>query len=306
MTNVKELTKWLKKSSKFLTENTEYVGVWKKLNDIFCVVVLWEEGWGDEKRDDVIQFKDDYDWGLCVGIKIYNPADSVDMWVYPWDKETGELLTESTGISPKEDYERLSSWVLNEFENIEGLTPNDDGSISIMDEPPTKLAQTIKPEDVEEPESEEEFVDIKPEKKLHKEVEEGIINPEAQEFSQEDLNTLEQSIYEHLNENGIFPQDGTIGKASNSLVDLTLKLIIDGDWKHDHLATEDLVKQWCDAHGLVIVKHESEETRESESDWYEAIHTWNLMVDTKEKKGKELVLGFQNMFKPLTGDDEEE
>lgn len=299
MISIKELAKWIKKSVQFLKENPDYVGTWKELNRIYSLVVLWEEGWGEEKRDDVIQSSVDPNWGLCVGIKIYDEEKPLDLWLYPWDEETADLITESTGITPKEDYEQLAAWVLRDFEEIKDLTPREDGSISDYDVPAEGIAAVITPdEDVKEIELEE------PVENTEEPVEEGILNKNAKKYSFEELSQLEQNLYDFLSEKDIYPDDLGLSQSSSPLGDLSLSIIVRGDWKHDHLYTEHLVQKWCDENNLVIGKHTSEQIGESESDWYEAEHKWELLVNSEKGDGKETVAGFQKMFAPVENDEE--
>lgn len=129
MISVKELAKWLKDEVEFLKENKEYVGGWLQLGNGLAATVSWSEGFGDEKRDDVIQAEDNPDYALVCGIKIYNPDDTPDGWLMLSDKE-GNIVTEESGISPKEDYEALAKWLLDDFERVSAVDYDEDGVIT--------------------------------------------------------------------------------------------------------------------------------------------------------------------------------
>lgn len=131
MKSEKEIAKWLEEEVDFLTRNDDYCGGWLKLDDTYAAVVLWEEGWGDEKRDDVIQSESDPDYGLCAGVKIFNPADTVDGWLYPSNAETGDLLCESCGIEPSENYEELAKWIMDCYDVVKDFKPAKDGTIVV-------------------------------------------------------------------------------------------------------------------------------------------------------------------------------
>lgn len=123
---------------------------------------------------------------------------------------------------------------------------------------------------------------------------EGFISG-AEELSHDELANLEKSLWDKLGENEIHPEDGTFSNSSNRLADLDLYMVIDGDWKHDHLLAEHLVEEWCKENGYVIIKHTSEEIGDSDSDDYKAEHKWFLIKDTDGKMG-DTVAGFKKMF----------
>lgn len=126
MNDIKELAKWLKDEVEFLKANQDYVGGWYDLGNGLAATVLWEEGWGDEIRDDAIQATDNPDWALCAGVMIINKDDTPDGWFMPWDSKTGDLLCETTGITPNEDYEKLASWLLDDYDKLKAadIKPN--------------------------------------------------------------------------------------------------------------------------------------------------------------------------------------
>lgn len=126
------------------------------------------------------------------------------------------------------------------------------------------------------------------------ELDEGMISG-AKELSYDELANLEKSLWDKLNAQGIYPEDGTFSNSSNRLADLDLELVIDGDWKHDHLFAEHLVEEWCKENGYVITRHTESEIGNSDSDWYEAEHHWFLIKDT-DGKMSDTVAGFKKMF----------
>lgn len=146
MESLKELAKWLKEKVNFLIEqDDEWIGSWKNLDDYFSVVIFWEEGWGEEKRTDVIQSKNNPDLGLVVGIKIHEDDETIDQWLYPWSKEDNDILTPSISIEPSDDFESIAKFILQQYEDIKGHVPNKNGSIS-FDVPPDEIAAVIEPE----------------------------------------------------------------------------------------------------------------------------------------------------------------
>ena len=87
------------------------------------------------------------------------------------------------------------------------------------------------------------------------------------------LSKLELFLYDKLRKNAIYPDDLYFEKNDDNTLNLTI--LIDGDWKHDHLFTEKLVDEFCIEHKLdVISTHEQAE--ESDDDCYKAYHFFVL------------------------------
>lgn len=128
------------------------------------------------------------------------------------------------------------------------------------------------------------------------EAKEGFISG-AKELSHDELANLEKSLWDKLDELKIHPSDGTFSNSSNRLADLDLIMVINGDWKHDHLSAENAVEEWCKDNGYVIIKHTSEEIGDSDRDDYEAEHKWFLVKDT-DGKMTDTVNTLHQMFTP--------
>ena len=129
MPDVKELAKWLEEEVEFLKNNEDYVGGWYLLPNGLAATVLWEDGWGDEVRDDAIQSSKNPDWALCAGVLVYNPSDTPDGWFMPWDSKTGDIICETTGIMPNEDYEKLAGWLIDDFNLVKDCEIKDNGEV---------------------------------------------------------------------------------------------------------------------------------------------------------------------------------
>ena len=129
MDDIKELAKWLEEEVEFLKDNQEFVGGWNDLGNGLAAVVLWEDGWGDDHRDDAIQATDKPDWALCAGIMLINKDDTPDGWFMPWDSKTGEIICETTGILPDEDYEKLAGFLLDDFNRVKDLEIKPNGEV---------------------------------------------------------------------------------------------------------------------------------------------------------------------------------
>lgn len=149
MNDIKELAKWLKDEVEFLKANQDYVGGWYDLGNGLAATVLWEDGWGEEAREDAIQAEANPDWALCAGVMIINKDDTPDGWFMPWDSKTGDLLCETTGITPNEDYDKLASWLLDDYNRLKGADIKPNGE-TIFGEPEKEPEASVETPEVEE------------------------------------------------------------------------------------------------------------------------------------------------------------
>ena len=126
----KEIAKFIKESVEWLVK--EQCGCCRyKLDDHLAVFVGWSGGYGEEHRDDVIQAKDDPDYGINVGIKVWT---SDDMWTdfdwlnFPYE-EDGDVWDMSLGIKPNANYESLAKSMLEWYDEVKDFEINNDGKI---------------------------------------------------------------------------------------------------------------------------------------------------------------------------------
>lgn len=124
---------------------------------------------------------------------------------------------------------------------------------------------------------------------------EGAISGRASSYTFDELKALEQGLYASLKAHDIHPEDGTFFNSSNRIADLELYLVIDGDWKHDHILTETLVEEFCKANKLSIIRTDSKEIGSSHDDWYKAEHTWWL-ADNTDGTTDTKIDGFRRLF----------
>lgn len=136
------------KIAKFIKESVEWLvkeqcGCCRyKLDDHLAIFVGWSAGYGNEKRNDVIQAKDDPDYGINVGVKVWT---SDDMWTdFDWLNfpyyENGDVLDMGMTIGYKDDiadgllesvdYEPLADALLRWYDEVKDLEMNDDGMIT--------------------------------------------------------------------------------------------------------------------------------------------------------------------------------
>ncbi len=128
--NNKEIATWIENSVKELIASQQGCGTFK-LDDHLAICTGWSAGYGEEKRDDVIQAKDELDFAICVGLKVWTSDDlrtDFDYVNFAYYKD-GECADYSVSISPNEDYEKLAKWLLDCYGNLEAFVIRDDGLI---------------------------------------------------------------------------------------------------------------------------------------------------------------------------------
>ena len=135
------------KIAKFIAESVEWLVAEQqgccryKLDDHLAIFVGWSAGYGKDKRDDVIQAKDDPDYGINVGIKVWT---SDDMWTdYDWLNfpyyENGDVLDMGMTVAFKDDIaeglhesmdcEILADILLRWYDETKDLEINNNGMI---------------------------------------------------------------------------------------------------------------------------------------------------------------------------------
>ena len=130
----------------------------------------------------------------------------------------------------------------------------------------------------------------------YKKLDEGAISGSTKKLSYDELADLERRLYAKLKEDNIYPEDGTFYNSPNRLTDLELTLVIDGDWKHDHLACQEIVEDFLNENNLALVKHSQIEIGNSESDSYKAEHKWDICFDDENGTTKERISGFRSLL----------
>ena len=123
---------------KFVEESVEWLQKEQQgccrypLDDHLAVFVGWSNGYGDEKRDDVVQAKDDLDWGINAGIKVLT-SDSMltdyDWINFPYRSEDGEVWDMEMSIAPNDDYEIIADVLLKWYDEVKYLRLANDGKI---------------------------------------------------------------------------------------------------------------------------------------------------------------------------------
>lgn len=126
----KQISKFIKDSVDWLID--EDMGCTTlKLDDRLAICVGWLSGYGEEKRDDVIQSVSEPDFAINAGIKVYTSDDMrtdyefINMPYY----DNGEVLQTDVSIEPNEDYDKLAEYFLKEYDGMKDLEIDEDGRI---------------------------------------------------------------------------------------------------------------------------------------------------------------------------------
>jgi hypothetical protein len=102
-----------------------------QLDEHLAVFVGWSGGYGKEERNDIIQAKDDPDWGINAGIKVWTSdymQTDFDWLNFPYEKD-GDVWDMSLGIAPNDNYDSIANSLLEWYEEVKDLNMTDDGLI---------------------------------------------------------------------------------------------------------------------------------------------------------------------------------
>jgi hypothetical protein len=125
-----EIAQFVKESVEWLVENQE--GCCKyQLDDHLAIFVGWSGGYGKEERNDIIQAKDDPDWGINAGVKVWT-SDYMQTdfdWInFPYE-ENGDVWDMCLDIRPNENYDIVAKALLQWYDEVKEFDMTDDGMI---------------------------------------------------------------------------------------------------------------------------------------------------------------------------------
>ena len=127
----KEIAKFIKQSVEWLQEEQQGCCTYK-LDEHLAVCVGWSAGYGKEQRNDVIQAKDDTDFGINVGLKVWT-SDAAMLTDYDWINfpyyDDGEVLDMGVSVEPNDNYEQLAATILKWYDEVQNVVLADDGKI---------------------------------------------------------------------------------------------------------------------------------------------------------------------------------
>ena len=131
MFNKQEIAKYIEESVQWLISEKQGCCHYK-LDEHLAVCVGWSAGYGDEKRDDVIQDEDSLDWGIDAGIKVWT-SDASMLTDYDWINfpyyESGDVIDMGCSIAPNDNYEYIAKYLLEMYDEVKDLELADDGLI---------------------------------------------------------------------------------------------------------------------------------------------------------------------------------
>lgn len=114
--NTSELANFIKNAVDELIPNWEGCYTFK-LDDKLAVCVGWSSGFGNKKRNDIIQSRGNHDWAIVAGIKDYRSDESM-LTDYDWIDYpivNGEAIDIEEPIAPNEDYSKLAREFIDEY-----------------------------------------------------------------------------------------------------------------------------------------------------------------------------------------------
>ena len=124
------IAKWLKESTDWLIDNQQGCCT-LKLDDHIAICVGWSNGFGDEPREDLIQAKDNLDYAVVAGVKVWTSDDmrtDFDFINFPYCKG-GDVYDDTYTIAKNEDFNWLANALITDYEALEGLEIDKDGLI---------------------------------------------------------------------------------------------------------------------------------------------------------------------------------
>lgn len=125
-----DIAQFIKESVEWLIANQEGCCRYQ-LDEHLAIFVGWSGGYGDEPRKDVIQAKDDLDWGINVGLKVWTSdylQTDFDWLNFPYE-ENGDVWDMGLSVSPNANYEQLAKSMLEWYDEVKDFELDDDGKI---------------------------------------------------------------------------------------------------------------------------------------------------------------------------------
>ena len=127
----KDIIKFVKQSVEWLQKEQQGCCHYK-LDDHLAICVGWSAGYGKKLRDDIIQSKDDPDYGINVGIKV-STSDATMLTDFDWINfpyyDDGEVLDMSLEIAPNENYKHIADSLLKWYNEIKNISLDNNGKI---------------------------------------------------------------------------------------------------------------------------------------------------------------------------------
>lgn len=91
------------------------------LDDNFAIYVGWSAGYGEEKRDDVMQDPKNPDYAINAGVKIRNDADWCDYDFINFaisSDDSGDVWDSGITLEPHENYKLAAKWLIEQYREL--------------------------------------------------------------------------------------------------------------------------------------------------------------------------------------------
>ena len=124
------VAKWLKESTDWLIDNQQGCCT-LKLDDTLAICVGWSNGFNDGPCEDLIQAKDNLDYAVVAGVKVWTSDDmrtDFDFINFPFCKG-GDVYDDTYTIAKDEDFDWLANALITDYEVLEGLEIDKDGEV---------------------------------------------------------------------------------------------------------------------------------------------------------------------------------
>ena len=129
MANRNAIAKFIEESVQWLIKEKQGCCRYQ-LDNHLAIFVGWSAGYGDEKREDVIQDEDALDWGIDVGLKVWTSdymQTDYDFLNFPYGDE--DVWDMGLSVAPNADYDYLAKSMLEWYNEAKELDMTDDGKI---------------------------------------------------------------------------------------------------------------------------------------------------------------------------------
>ena len=246
-----------------------------KIDDRLAVCVGWLKGYDPDDKT-VIHSKEQPEWGLNAGIKVWTSDDLLDEYEFinaPY-YEDGEVVDTDVSISPDRDLDDLVDWLYDAYAGLATLDIEEDGKIN--NEKPEHDSFADDFEDMEEACADES---LKKEKEVKESYEgESVID---------DLIERAQSIYD---EGGYSDVSDCVAQA----IDDGLIYTEDIHALAEHYGTmpedSDLIADFYDELFNDVysgVEEHAEPEEDEDDDWYSEDETDEALAPKESKKSRE-------------------
>lgn len=130
--NITKLAKWIEESVEWLKSEDSGCCTYK-LDDRLAVCVGWSNGF-DPEDPTIIYSEKEPSWGIVIGIKVWTSDDlQTDFdWINSPYYEDGDcdVIDTDQSIHPNENYEYLAKYYLVEFNKMNNLVIERNGSVT--------------------------------------------------------------------------------------------------------------------------------------------------------------------------------